>query len=250
MLRKAWLPNPTLLTDAVGLVAIMGGFWVGGYSVGRDIDLEDALLRAEANAKAAQQHAEHAQLLALRTHLDPHFLFNTLNAIAEWCREAPEVAELATLKLSEMLRSILDATKHPTWSFARELGLVQDLFALYAVRDANRYVLETDVDQAARNIQVPPLLLLTLVENAIKHGPAAGKHGKVFLVARFDAHGALQIHVKNPGEYTGPRPGGEGLAMIRRRLQHACSKGARFEIASSHGATVAELYLPQAEVAT
>ena len=82
-------------------------FLVGGFGLGRDIWFEDRLARAEARAVALAREAERAQLLALRAHLDPHFLFNTLNAIAEWCREDGETAERAVLRLSAMLRTVL-----------------------------------------------------------------------------------------------------------------------------------------------
>ena len=61
-----------------------------------------------------QRDAESARLLALKNHLDPHFLFNTLNAIAEWCRTDGEVAERAVLQLSSMLRVILEGVQQPT----------------------------------------------------------------------------------------------------------------------------------------
>jgi hypothetical protein len=76
----------TFLTAPSSVVVSLALFLVGGLGLGRDIWLEHRWLRAEARAQAHARDAERAQLLALRSHLDPHFLFNTLNAIAEWCR--------------------------------------------------------------------------------------------------------------------------------------------------------------------
>ena len=82
-------------------------FLVGGWGLARDIWFERRLARAEAQVVGLAREAERAQLMALRTHLDPHFLFNTLNAIAEWCRQDGETAERAVLQLSAMLRTVL-----------------------------------------------------------------------------------------------------------------------------------------------
>jgi len=83
-------------------------FLVGGWGLARDIDLDARLRAAETRAVELTRAAEAAELLALRAHLDPHFLFNTLNAIAEWCLKDGAVAEEAVLKLSAMLRTLLD----------------------------------------------------------------------------------------------------------------------------------------------
>ncbi|MCA9712589.1 MAG: histidine kinase, partial [Myxococcales bacterium] len=107
--------GPTFMTSDVSLLVSLCLFWVGGYGLGRHIDLESSLAFERARAQQLAAEAERAQLLALRSHLDPHFLFNTLNAIAEWCREDGEVAEQATLRLSAMLRTVLAGTREPAW---------------------------------------------------------------------------------------------------------------------------------------
>ena len=99
--------RPTLLTLRGSMVVCLALFLAGGWGLARDIDFDDRLRAAESRAVELERAAERAQLLALRAHLDPHFLFNTLNAIAEWCRQDGEVAERAVLQLSAMLRAIL-----------------------------------------------------------------------------------------------------------------------------------------------
>ncbi|MCA9625622.1 MAG: histidine kinase, partial [Myxococcales bacterium] len=91
VLGLAWLVpaslgmRVSLLTDRAGLVVTLVLFWVGGFGLGRDIELELSLERERARNAELAQAAQQAQLLALQSQLDPHFLFNTLNAIAEWC---------------------------------------------------------------------------------------------------------------------------------------------------------------------
>ena len=235
----------TFLTGPESMLVSLALFWVGGWGLGRDIDLEEGLLRERARADALAREAERAQLLAVRAHLDPHFLFNTLNAIAEWCREDGAVAEAAVLRLSSMLRTVLAGVQESSWPLARELDLCRDLFELHRVRDPARVRCEVDDADAPPGARVPPMLLLPLAENAIKHGVAAGHRGVTTLRARARADG-LEITVRNPGPYRGPRPGGEGLDMVRRRLALAYEGAAALDLAADGDHTVATLHLPLA----
>ncbi len=235
--------QPTLLTSDRSLLVSIALFLVGGYGLGRDIDLERSLNAERKRADDMTQAAEAAQLLALRNHLDPHFLFNTLNAIAEWCREDGEVAERATLQLSAMLRTIMEGTQVPAWGLDRELELVDTLFALYRIRDPERFVLEREMDDPLPRVDVPPMLLLPVVENAIKHGPAASHRGPVQLAVHASDAG-WTIEVRNRGPFKGPREGGEGLGLMAKRLEHAYGDHARFTIASHDDTTVARIELP------
>src|SRR5439155_22664918 len=97
----------TFLTTEPSLAVCIALFWVGGWGLARDIELEEHLRRERARVEALSREADHAQLLALRSHLDPHFLFNTLNAIAECCRSDGVVGEEAILQLSSMLRTMM-----------------------------------------------------------------------------------------------------------------------------------------------
>jgi two-component system sensor histidine kinase AlgZ len=207
----------TLLTTDPGLLVSVALFWVGGWGLARDIDLEHHLRASQARAAALEREAEHAQLLALKSHLDPHFLFNTLNAIAEWCREDGLVAEQAILALSSMLHTIMTAIRTTRWPLAKELELVDALFRMYLIRDPELFVYTRDVEAGACDNDVPPMVLLPIAENAMKHGPSAGHRGGVELSVRADA-ATLVIDLVNPGAYHGPRDGGSGLPMARKRL--------------------------------
>jgi hypothetical protein len=221
----------TFLTSPTSVAVSIALFVVGGWGLARDVDLESRLAREHARAEAMQREAERAQLLSIRANLDPHFLFNTLNAIAEWCREDGEVAERAILKLSAMLRAVLDGVRTPTWPLDRELELVRALFELHAVRSPSAFTLRWEVDERALTAPVPPLLLLPLAENAMKHGPNAGHTGEVSFVVTLGAS-VLDIALENPGDYHGPRPGSVGIPTVQRRLSFAYGDAARFSISS------------------
>jgi two-component system, LytTR family, sensor histidine kinase AlgZ len=247
--------GPTLLTNPASMLVALALFLVGGWGLARDIDHDDRLREAEARAAERGRAAERAELLALRAHLDPHFLFNTLNAIAEWCRQDGEVAERAVLRLSAMLRTILAGVRAPAWPLRAEIELLETLFTLYQLRDPDLYRLERHLPDPLPAVEVPPMLLLPLAENAVKHGPAAGHAGSVALRISVDeATRCLQVSISNPGTFRGPRPGGEGLVMVERRLALAYEGRARLSLRTAGTETIAELLLPldgpRAEAAT
>ncbi len=208
------------LSRGVNVVVSIALFIVGGWGLGRDIAFESRLAEERARATAFAKEAEAAQLLALRAQFDPHFLFNTLNAIAEWCREDGETAEKAILALSSMLRDVLGGVRAPSWPLSRELALLDALFSLHGIRDPLAFTVEREVGAGVRDLPIVPLLLLPLAENAVKHGPAAGRRGVIQIRARArDA--LLEVEIENPGRYAGPRPGSDGLPLVLRRLAAA-----------------------------
>ncbi len=219
----------TFLTTKPSLAVCVALFWVGGWGLARDIELEEHLHRERARAEALEREAEHAQLLALRSHLDPHFLFNTLNAIAEWCREDGAVAEKAIVQLSSMLRTMMTGIQATTWPLAKELELVNALFAMHAIRDPTLFTVRLEVPDPIPAVDVPPMLLLPLAENAMKHGPLARHKGEVVLRVTL-VREMVRIELSNPGAFKGPREGGNGLAIVKKRLALTFTTGASFMI--------------------
>ncbi len=243
VLPMAFGVKHTMLGYPSSMLVSIALFLVGGWGLGRDVDMELRLVEERARAERLEREAENAQLLALRNHLDPHFLFNTLNAIAEWCRQDGEVAERAVLQLSALLRSMLEGVKSGEWSLARELGLAKDLFELYLVRDPEMFALEWSVEDVA-DIQVPALLLLSLAENAVKHGPARGVRGPLLVRVSRDSR-MVAITIENPGSYNGPRPGSDGIPTLQKRLYVTYGEDASFSIGEVGNArTRATLRLP------
>ncbi|XXF79330.1 histidine kinase [Myxococcaceae bacterium GXIMD 01537] len=234
----------TFLTEPTSLLICVALFLVGGWGLGRDIGFEESLAHERARAARLALEAEQAQLLALRSHLDPHFLFNTLNAIAEWCRTDGAVAETAVLRLSAMLRNVLSGVRSATWPLERELELVRTLFDLHLLRDPELFQLALDVPAGVGEVQVPPLVLLPLAENAVKHGPAAGHRGRIDLSVSLGGE-AVTLRVENPGASRGPREGSAGLPTVERRLALAYGGRAQLDLASAEGRTRVTVTLPR-----
>ena len=237
-LRGTYVLDP----PASGLLLTL--FAVGGWGLGRDIDLEQGIESAERRAERNALEAERARLLALRAQLDPHFLFNMLNAIAEWCREDPLLAEQATLKLASMLRGILEGIDVATWPLAREVALLRELTELFALRDRDRYRFEIALPTTLPDASLPPMIALPLLENAIKHGPSAGHAGVVRIAIEERASGVV-ITIDNPGAFAGRREGGRGIAMVEQRLALAYGSTAKLTLRPDGERTHTELVLPR-----
>ncbi len=238
-LERGYVLDPSALPLMTALLA------VGGWGLGRDIELEAGVAAERGRADRLALEAERAELLAIRANLDPHFLFNTLNAIAEWCREDPAVAERATLALASLLRTMLEGVRAPSWPLDKELALARAVLELHAIRDRARYAFRVEVPDSLPEARVPPMLWLPLVENAITHGPAAGHEGEVVLSLRGEGARVI-VEIENPGAYAGRREGGQGLAMVERRLAVAYGDDARVELSSEGGRTRAALSVPLA----
>jgi LytS/YehU family sensor histidine kinase len=217
----------TFLTDRTSIAVTTAFFLVGGWGLARDIGFEQRF-------KRLALEAERAQLLALKAHLEPHFLFNTLNAIAEWCRIDGAVAEEAVLALSAMLRTILDGVKATTWPLEKELELAQRLFELHLLRDRSLFTLEQAIPAPIPAADVPPLCLLTLVENAVKHGPGAGHPGVIRLEVVQDGS-TVTVALENPGRFRGRRAGGDGLPSLEKHLRLAFGSRAQLSISAVGG---------------
>ncbi len=112
----------------------------------------------------------------LKSHINPHFIFNSLNSIRALVDENPERARTAITELSNILRSSMQVEKMETVPLNKELDIVKDYLALEQMRFEERLKIELDIDEDTLNQPVPPMMLQTLVENAIKHG--ISKHYK------------------------------------------------------------------------
>lgn len=233
----------TFLTARSSLTIDTALFLVGGWGLGRDIGFEASLIRERQRAIGLAREAEHAQLLALRAQLDPHFLFNTLNAIAEWCRADGETAERAVLELASLLRAVLTGVKQTSWPLQQELSLVRTLLSLHLRRDPDMFTVRVEIDDALGSVPVPPMVLVPLAENAVKHGPARGHRGELTLVVGH-VGGSVRVQLANPGNYGGPREGSHGVPTTERRLALAYEGRASLRIHEEGERTLAEVMLP------
>lgn len=209
-------------------------FLIGGWGLARDIQLEQRLdLTLGSHQKLSAELAE-ARLDALRADLDPHFLFNALNAIASQCASDPVAAEDNIVRLSTLLRAVLDTRRRPLHSLDDELSLAHDYVGILKARYPVLTV-SFDVSPAAASARVPPLLLQPLLENAVRHGRI--EHGEIRVEVRRRGT-ELEVRVTSPGAFRGPRDGGMGLDLVRRRVELAWGDDGSFDIRGEGDVTV------------
>lgn len=161
-----------------------------------------------------------AQLTALRAQLDPHFLFNTLNALAELAHQDAALTEHLILRLSELLRRSLSGSAQHVATLAEELDFLEAYLDIHRALMRGRLQIEIDVAPELRGAAVPNLLLQPLVENAIRHGLAPKREGgRVRVQARRAAEG-IEIVVSDDGVGAASAPAREGIGLgnLRRRL--------------------------------
>jgi len=165
-----------------------------------------------------------AQLNALRRQIEPHFLFNTLNAIAGLVREKRNDAAVSMIaSLSDFLRRVVQDSDRQQVALAEELDFAQKYLDIEKVRFAERLQVSVDVPGELFPVQVPSLILQPMVENAVKHGIAKRVQGGTIRIAASRANGKITLSVYNDGPSLPPnwRPtqSGVGICNVRTRLQ-------------------------------
>jgi hypothetical protein len=200
---------------------LMMGTWlylaIAGVSYGRRADA--ALRDGERARAAAEILARDAQLAALNTQLQPHFLFNALHTVGALVHVDPDRADRALDELGHLLRYALrqpgeDVTLRQEWEFTR------DYLAFEALRLGERLRLETRVSEDALDAPVPPFILQPLVENAVRHGVANSAAGGDVAVRIARDQGVVTLTVTNSiaGGATSAGMAGTGLQRLRDRL--------------------------------
>ncbi|MCP4218075.1 MAG: hypothetical protein GY765_25755 [bacterium] len=167
--------------------------------------------------------AGQAELNALKTTIHPHFLFNSLNMMSPLIDKSPERARDCMAHLSDFLLYSLRHGKKQRVAVMDELEHITDYLAIEKERLGERLKLEMEVAPDAERCDLPPLVLLPLVENAVKHGIGQCLHGGILHISVKREQGRLLVEVKNPYE-TPPHsaaPGGEGLGLdtLKKRIR-------------------------------
>jgi two-component system, LytTR family, sensor kinase len=161
-----------------------------------------------------------AELRALKSQVNPHFIFNSLNSLRGLIDENPARARQAVTQLANLLRYSLQSGHLETVPFEEELGTVNDYLALEQVRHEERLRVRLDVAPDALHCPVPPMLLQTLVENAVKYGIAPRREGGEIAVRAWRGRDDLRIEVTNPGTLApGGGSTGVGLRNAGERLR-------------------------------
>jgi len=198
-------------------------------------------------ARDADLAARNAELSAMRSQLHPHFLFNSLNGVRGLISVDPDRAQHAVTALSELLRFTLRLSERRTTPLSEELAVVGHYLALEQVRFGHRLAYEIMAHPDTHGCQVPPMIVQTLVENAVKHGIAHSTRGGSVEVDAFAEGPKVLVRVTNPGKLQDEASSsGIGLANARERLRLLFGDQARLELrAAGEERVVAELVIPK-----
>lgn len=154
------------------------------------------------------------ELQTIKAHINPHFIFNSLNSIRALVDENPERARRAITELSNILRSSMQADKSESVSLQREMEIVKDYLALENMRFEDRLKIEYRIEDNTLGLPIPPMMLQTLVENAIKHGISRQIHGGVVRIISVLKNGFHELTVQNTGHLNGYNNGDSRQAIV------------------------------------
>jgi sensor histidine kinase YesM len=187
------------------------------------------------------------QLANLRSQLNPHFMFNALNGIRALVDENPAQAKRAITQLSAILRNAMTTVKRRTVPLGEEIDIVKAYLALEAMRFEERLRVSFDVDPELVRSAVPPMLLQTLVENAVKHGIGRLPQGGEVRISVQRGLNGLVMMVANSGTYSPGVINGTGIGLDNTRLRLQLLYGDRSElrIGERNGMVVTEVELPE-----
>jgi sensor histidine kinase YesM len=169
--------------------------------------------------------AQEAELRMLRTQIDPHFLFNSLNSISALTSQDPKAARRMTLELASFFRQSLGMEAHKKVTLGEEMILIRHFLAIEQVRFGERLQVEEVIGEGAAECLVPPMIIQPLVENAVKHGICNMPEGGTVRITARRAGSILHIGVANPvdEDMASIRSEGHGIGLtnVRQRLSGA-----------------------------
>lgn len=176
--------------------------------------------------KAQLEHERlEAELHLMRMQVNPHFLFNTLNNIDALINRSPAQASLYLHRLSNFLRQLVYETEHRLHPLDRELLLLEDYLALQHMRYTSQEIFHWHREGNTEEMEVPPLIVLPLIENAFKHGQIDAQHPVEIIVRAHAQYTEISITNTVASDMATPT-GGLGLQLTRKRLQAACGDSA------------------------
>lgn len=206
---------------------------------------QESRLRREQSLRLAAQLAQ-SRFEALTLQLQPHFLFNSLNAISELVYRDPKLADYALTKLAELLRRALASSGQVEGTLEEEVRFLDAYAEIERLRSSGDLRLEWDIPEAAQHLAVPVLILQPLVENSFRHGIRGGGGSRVDVTAWVQG-GTLRITIADDGRGLGEGPIREGLGLRNTRERLESLYGTEGQLTLSprpSGGVLVEIVLP------
>ena len=239
-----------MLSEDVALLRSLGGVY--SYML-ENVRLQRKRQEQEQVAQQLRLQTSRSELKALRAQINPHFLFNALNAIASLIHTDPARADAAVEQLAEVFRYTLRRSEQEWAPLDQELAFARAYLEVEQARFGKRLTFTIHTDDMVSSTQVPAMLLQTLVENAVKHGIARLRTPGRIDIRATQTNGRVTLEVRD----TGPGPSHPanlttsgasfGLRSVRDRLHGHFGAQARLELTREHDTTVARIEMPLTE---
>lgn len=205
------------------------------FTRARNQEIEGARLR---------QALAESELQSLKSQLQPHFLFNTLHGISTLIDVDRARAKLMVLKLSNLLRAVLEEGTADLISLQEELKFSEAYLDIEKMRLGDRLEIRWNIQAGTEHLLVPPLILQPLLENAIAHGVASSRERGWLEIALRRSDNQLEMTVRNTVRGKGTPGSGVGLQNTRARLNYLYSDEASLSLDISDGVATATILLP------
>lgn len=191
---------------------------------------KEEILNLQIKAQMTEIH-----LNKLKSQLNPHFMFNAMNVLRALIDEDKNKAKQGITQLSNILRHTLNINQQKLINIKEELQLVKDYLSLEKLRFEERLNFSIDISEKHLQYFIPPMLLQTLVENAIKHGISKIIAGGTISITSIDRENEISIEIRNSGTYN-PDGGEDGYGLInsRERLAYIYNGKAHLDIKNSN----------------
>ena len=236
--------NVVIITNIINL-AIVYFFWSLIYFL---FYFVQNYKKAEIENLKWEASINEIELNKLKSQLNPHFIFNAMNSIRALVDENPIKSKEAITQLSNILRNTLQMGKNKVISFDEEMRVVTDYLALESIRYEERLKTIVKIDPLSKNFFVPPLMIQTLVENAIKHGISKLTNGGIVEIITRSETFSLYITIRNSGQIkeNAEEDTGFGLKNTLQRLQLLYNDSASLRISNENESMVlTELQIPR-----
>ncbi|MEW5881463.1 MAG: histidine kinase [Pseudomonadota bacterium] len=243
------LERPWRTAAIVTQWTVVGGIGYALFDLGRrEREARAALAAAARERDALAAQMMQARLSALQAQIEPHFLFNTLANVKRLYETSPGSGRTMLGHLIEYLRAALPSMRQSGSSVRRELDLVRSYLTILQFRMGDRLAFDVDADATALDAELPPMVLPTLVENAIKHGLSPLPEGGRIDVRARAVGGTLIVEVSDTGAgFRASSGAGVGLANTRQRLATLYGERAQLDLAANWPrGVIARLQLPLA----
>ena len=217
--------------------------------VGQMLDSRERIARQQTETARLNEALSRAQLDSLRRQIEPHFLFNTLNAIVGLVREQRNDAAVTMIAgLSDCLRRVLEGSERQQVTLGEEMEFLEKYLEIQKVRFGERLDVRVEVPPELYGAQVPSLILQPMVENAIKHGIAQRARGGCVWIGAVRSGGVLTLRVYNDGptlpvDWETTRTG-IGIPNVRNRLQSLYGEACELQMKNRDGGVEVSLSVP------